>query len=258
MRGTIGLRFPRLGISQFAAVPSGDADLFPTAGRLLCQDLSRRVDTPTPYTRDFFYRRDRLFVRTAKRFSPSVLSKHTARMMHAVELVVRRSEYLNGWSNVVGRQVACAGARPGVSLTVGGVRLPGNLENCYHYATCRPSGYSPFLARRRRHAIPTRSNRSKQDGNDRRRYAKRFCCGRRQASLCQRSRYGAEAGVNAQFLPGKRHPKSTIRPTCIDAMDPTWVFTTTYIRQSLIGRRSSTEHREWRFSPISLRLQANT
>jgi hypothetical protein len=26
---------------------------------------------------------------------------------------------------------------------LGGVRLPGNLENCYHYATCRPSGRVP-------------------------------------------------------------------------------------------------------------------
>jgi hypothetical protein len=113
---------------------------FPLLDDCFVRISSRRVDTPTPYTRDFFYRRDRLVVRTAKRSSPSVLSKHTARMMHAVELVVRRSKYLYGWSNVVGRQVAGAGARPGVSLTVGGVRLPDNLENCYHYATCRPSG----------------------------------------------------------------------------------------------------------------------
>ena len=138
MRGTIGLRFPRLGISQVRSRPVRRCrSVSHCWDDCFVRISSRRVDTPTPYTRDFFYRRDRLVVRTAKRSSPSVLSKYTARMMHAVELVVRRSKYLNGWSNVVGRQVAGAGARPGVSLTVGGVRLPGNLENCYHYATCR-------------------------------------------------------------------------------------------------------------------------
>ena len=118
MRGTIGLRFPRLGISQVRSRPVRRCRSVTHCWTIA---LSGRVDTPTPYTRDFIYRRDRLVVRTAKRSSPSVLSKYTARMLHAVELVVRRSKYLNGWSNVVGRQVAGAGARPGVSLTVGGV-----------------------------------------------------------------------------------------------------------------------------------------
>ena len=47
------------------------------------------------------------------------------------------------------------------ALVFRGVRLPDNLENCYHYATCRTIWKSPYLAGRRRHAIPTRSNRSK-------------------------------------------------------------------------------------------------
>jgi hypothetical protein len=69
MRGTIGLRFPRLGISQAPAVLSGDADRFPLLDDCFVRSVPR-VDTPTPYTRDFFYRRDRLVVRTVSARRP--------------------------------------------------------------------------------------------------------------------------------------------------------------------------------------------
>jgi maleylacetoacetate isomerase len=111
-----------------------------TSAKMLCDS------DPAPYP-------------TARRIFDACSSKHSRWNIRCGRRVRRRRHPYERMGRVRLTGLATCGRM--CALVFRGVRLPDNLENCYHYATCRTIWKSPFLVRRRRHAIPTRSNRSK-------------------------------------------------------------------------------------------------